>query len=182
MTLYFITTNKNKFSEAKILLKDAAELKQLKIDLDEIQEIDQEKIIGHKLKEAQKHKKRRFIVEDTSLVIKGMKGLPGPLTKWFIKTIDIDGIARLKELFGDGVTATSMIGYSDENGVHFFEGKIKGKIVSPRGRAYFQWDRIFVPQGYDKTFAEMSLEEKNKISHRSKAFLKLKSHLVKPKV
>ncbi len=55
-----------------------------------------------------------------------------------------------------------------------FEGIIKGKIIdTPRGKDGFGYDPIFVPEGYDQTFAEMSLSDKNKISHRAIATRKL---------
>jgi len=57
---------------------------------------------------------------------------------------------------------------------HQFEGIIKGKIIDvPLGKDGFGYDPIFVPNGYDKTFAQMSLSEKNKISHRAIATKKL---------
>lgn len=57
-----------------------------------------------------------------------------------------------------------------------FQGKTLGKIVEPRGSRDFGWDPCFQPEGYDKTYAEMPKEEKNKISHRSKALDKLKTY------
>ena len=57
---------------------------------------------------------------------------------------------------------------------HFFEGTIEGTIISERkGLKGFGYDPIFIPNGYDVTFAEMSLEDKNKISHRAQAIAKL---------
>jgi XTP/dITP diphosphohydrolase len=62
---------------------------------------------------------------------------------------------------------------------YFFEGAIEGKIVTERrGKGGFGYDPIFVPDGYDRTFAEMTAEEKNGISHRGIAVQKLVSFLM----
>lgn len=178
MTLYFITSSKGKFFEAKKILRDSENLEQLDIGLPEIQEIDPRKIVIAKLKEALKHKKEDFIVEDTSLAIKGANGLPGPLVKWFCKTIGVEGIYEMSKLFGEEAEARSVIGYADSSGqTCLFEGKIAGKIVKPGEKTGFSWDTIFVPEGSAKSFAEMSAEEKNKVSHRKRAFSQLKEHL-----
>ena len=63
---------------------------------------------------------------------------------------------------------------------YFFEGIIKGKIIHARkGKDGFGYDPIFIPDGYEKTFAEMTIEEKNKISHRALAVEKLVEFLNK---
>ena len=72
-----------------------------------------------------------------------------------------------------------MLSSGNENEFHFFEGSIKGKIVFPRGKNGFGWDRIFQPSGHNKTFAEMTKEEKFKISMRTVAVNKLKNFLSK---
>ena len=58
-----------------------------------------------------------------------------------------------------------------------FIGKCDGEIVDPTGENMFGWDPVFKPKGYDQTFAEISLEEKNKISHRGKALELVKKYL-----
>ena len=58
-----------------------------------------------------------------------------------------------------------------------FDGKCNGTIVAPRGDNAFGWDPVFEPEGYKETFAEMPMEEKNKISHRSKSVALLKAYL-----
>jgi XTP/dITP diphosphohydrolase len=64
--------------------------------------------------------------------------------------------------------------------IQIFEGICKGKIIDkPHGQEGFGYDPIFVPDGFDKTFAELSQEEKNKISHRGKALSKVKKYLLK---
>jgi XTP/dITP diphosphohydrolase len=61
---------------------------------------------------------------------------------------------------------------------YLFEGTVNGRIINERrGADGFGYDPVFVAEGYNKTFAEMSLDEKNKISHRAKAFEKLREFL-----
>lgn len=174
----FITGNKNKFKEASEILV-GFEIENREIDLPEIQEIDARKIIEAKLKEVHRLHSGSYFVEDTSLYIGSLKGLPGPLIKWFMASIGLEGIAELAGKYPDQTAyACSMIGYIDESGaMHFFEGRVGGKIVSPRGDSTFGWDPIFLPQGSTETFAEMSVSDKNKISHRKLALTTLADFL-----
>ncbi len=178
--LYFITGNKNKYREVKDCLKDVIEVKQLDIDLPEIQEIDAKKIIEEKAKYAFKHLNGNFIVEDTSLYLKALNGLPGPLIKWFLLTVGIRGLYKMAETFQNyEAEARTIIGYGVSPGkILFFEGRVKGKIVSPRGPETFGWDPIFMPTGYNRTFAEMGSVEKNKISMRRLAIERLREFLL----
>ena len=175
--MYFITSNINKYNEAKEFIP---ELEQLDMDLVEIQEVNPEEIIKYKLEEARKLKQGEFIVEDTSLYFEGLNGLPGPLIKWFLTALNQEKLAKLAINSGSiKAKAVAMIGYSDKRGeIEFFKGEINGEIVLPRGKNKFGWDPIFKPEGYNKTFAEMSTEEKNKISHRRKAFEELNKSLL----
>ncbi|PIT88994.1 MAG: non-canonical purine NTP pyrophosphatase, partial [Candidatus Levybacteria bacterium CG10_big_fil_rev_8_21_14_0_10_36_7] len=110
-----------------------------------------------------------------------LNGLPGPLIKWFIKTVKNEGIAKLAEKFGDNkAVAKTFIGYAkSRRDIHFFEGEVVGEIVYPRGNNGFGWNPIFQPNGETRTFGEMSLEEKQKFSMRKIAADKLKAFLNK---
>lgn len=176
MALYFLTGNANKFQEAQSIL---GELAQLDIDLPEIQGIDAREVIKAKLLEALNHQQGEFIVEDTSLYLDSLNGLPGPLIKWFLKTIGNEGLFNLVEKLGnDKAQAKTFIGYAKSpEEIYYFEGEIKGKIVQPIGDLGFGWDPIFMPEGFDKTFAQMSGEEKNSLSMRKIALGKLKDFL-----
>ncbi len=178
MALFFITGNKNKFEEVKAILDD---VEQLDIDLPEVQDIDAKNVIRAKLLEALKHKDGEFIVEDTSLHLDCLKGLPGPLIKWFLKTIGNEGLTNLAEKLGDSkAEAKTIIGYAkNRNEIEFFEGTIPGKVVAQTGASGFGWDPIFQPNDFDKTFAEMSAEEKKGVSMRKIAVEKLKKFLSK---
>lgn len=176
--IYFITGSKNKFSEVQSIL---GEVEQFDIDLLEIQEIDARELIKYKLREALNHKQENFIVEDTSLYLDCLNGLPGPLIKWFLKTIGNKGLYEITQKLGNNrAQAKTIIGYSNSNGeVNFFEGILNGEIVSPRGENGFGWDAIFKPDGHEKTFAQITSDEKNEISTRRSAVNKLKEFLDK---
>ena len=176
MNIYFVTGNKAKFEEMHAMMPG---IEQLDIDLPEIQEIDAREIMRYKLQEALNHVEGHFLVEDTLLYMKCLKGLPGPLAKWFLKTIGNEGLAELAEKLGNKTAeAKTIIGYAENHEeLYFFEGIIKGEIVRPRGEYHFGWDSIFQPEGCTKTFGEMGPEEKSKISMRRVAIEQLREFL-----
>lgn len=174
--LYFITSSKTKYEEAKAILP---ELCQLSVDLPEIQEIDAKAIIQAKLQEAFKIHQGEFIVEDTSLYLDALNGLPGPLIKWFQLKMGNDGLAKAASLYGIfSALAVTCIGYAKApNDIHFFEGELKGRITTPKGENGFGWDPIFIPEGHEETLAEMNFNTKNSLSMRRRAFERLKNFL-----
>lgn len=176
--IYFITGNVDKFKEAKAILPD---LELLNLDLPEIQELDPHKIIEAKIQAAFGHNSGEFVVEDGSLTSESLGGLPGPFAKWFLKALGVKGLYEIFRKLGDNeVEVKVIVGYARNNvDIHYFEGAIKGKIVSPRGENGFGWDPVFQPHGFDKTFAEMTSGEKNSVSMRKIAFTKLKEFLEK---
>jgi len=176
MTLYFITGNKGKFREVRAILDE--EVKQLDINLPEIQSTDARAVIEAKLLEALKHKKGEFIVEDVSLYLDCLNGLPGPLIKWFLEAIGNEGIYNLANKLGNKkVEVKCIIGYAkNAKEIHFFEGVVRGRVVQPRGTG-FGWDPLFIAEGYTETFGELSPREKNKISMRRLALNKLRDFM-----
>lgn len=154
MPLYVITGNVNKFKEVKNLIPN---VEQLDIDLPEIQETDPKKIIEEKLREAQKHHTGAFLVEDNSFSMECLNGLPGPLIKWFLKTLGTEGLAEIAEKLGNTkVIVTNHVGYVNAKGDIFFtEASDSGRVVPPRGNGGFGWDTIFLPDGSEKTYAEI---------------------------
>jgi len=174
--LTFITGNDNKFNEVKAIIP---EIEQLDIDLPEIQSLDPQEIVEFKLKAALENLPGNFIVEDTSLYLEGLHGLPGPFIRWFMKAMGREGLAKMAIASGnDNAEARTIIGYADDNGgTHYFEGRITGRIVMPMGETSFGWDPIFLPDGHESTFAEMGTEEKNEISMRRQAAQKLADFL-----
>jgi len=174
MTLYFITGNPGKLKEVQAIIP---EVEGIALDLPEIQSLDPMEIIKEKLEIATKKREGEFFVEDTSLYFECLNGLPGPLIKWFLDSLGNEGIYELVSKYDNNkCIAKTVIGYSDGTDLHFFVGELNGKIVSPSGTG-FGWDPIFMPDGFEKTLGDFSAEEKNKISMRNDALMKLKKHL-----
>lgn len=180
MDLLFATSNKNKLKEASQIL--GFEVKDIKIDLPEIQDVEVDNIIEYKTRKAYEEVKRPIIAEDTGLYFESMNGFPGALIKWVLKSVDNEGIIKIiKNMEHRRAYAKTSIGYFDGDKFHIFSGIVKGEICEePKGDNGFGWDKIFKPESYDKTFAEMTNEEKNSISMRKIAFEKLKEFLFNP--
>lgn len=176
--LYFITGNKDKFEEGKRMLGDIVTLEMLDIDLPEIQSLDSHEVIKAKLERAYEHHDGSFVVDDNSLVIKSLGSLPGPLIKWFMKSLDLEGIVNLAQKYDNqDAYATVMLGYSEgKDAISFYEGRIEGKIVMPRGEYGFGWDKIFELET-GTTRAELPDEERDVFSPRRIAFEKLRDYL-----
>lgn len=170
--LYFITGSSGKFQEAQGIIPH---LRQLSIDLPEIQDIDPHVILREKLRAAQIHAPGcDLVVEDTSLYFDCLNGkLPGPLIKWFERAIGNEGLAQLTERSSRRAVASCIVGHFHDGKVHFYQGSVQGTIVPPRGTLDFGWDPIFQPDGYELTFGEMDRELKNSLSMRAVAFRKL---------
>lgn len=180
MALHFITSNAGKFAEVKAHIP---RVEQLTIDLPEIQDLNPRVIAEAKLKAALANQAGEFIVEDTGLFFDCLKGdLPGPFIKWFEQSLGLEQLAALASTLGNAAAyAQTIFGYSNGTEILFFEGSLRGRIVSPRGENGFGWDAIFEVAGSGKTLAELSPEEKNAVSHRAQALAKLKDFLGRQK-
>ncbi|MFQ5431526.1 MAG: RdgB/HAM1 family non-canonical purine NTP pyrophosphatase [Nitrospinota bacterium] len=172
----FVTGNPNKLREAREIL--GIDIQQANPGgLEELQTIYVEELIRHKAEEAYKKIGAPIIVEDTGLVFHAWNGLPGALIKWFLKTVDNEGL--IKMLCGEEdrkALAQCYIAYNDGNEIRVVKGEISGTISDTvRGDSGFGWDKIFIPEGYDRTFGEMAAEEKNSFSMRKRAFENLRT-------
>ncbi len=173
----FVSGNKNKLRELSDIfqkhIKDV-EIKQLDIDLPELQGLPED-IVRGKLKlalEKAKNLKGPVLVEDTSLCFNAYGGLPGAYIKYFLKAIKPEGLYKMACAFKDhSAYAQSIYGLQKnaKTEPQLFIGKTDGEIVSPRGDNNFGWDPCFQPKNYKQTYAEMEEDKKNKISHRGKS-------------
>ncbi len=176
-TLTFITGNAGKAKYLSDYFHIPVDHK--KLDLVEIQSLDLKEVVEDKAKRAYEIIKAPVIVEDVSLTFTGMKKLPGPLIKWFLETLGNDGLIGLVNgLDTRDALAEVEFAICDDNGVHTFGGSMEGTISNtPRGEMGFGWDPIFIPKGYDKTWAEMSDDEKHATSMRKIALEKMAEYL-----
>ncbi|MCX8172879.1 MAG: XTP/dITP diphosphatase [Archaeoglobaceae archaeon] len=169
----FITTNENKFKEAKVLAeKYSIKIEWLKLEYDEPQGFDIEEIAKKSAEILSKKIKERFFIEDSGLFIHALNGFPGPYSSYVFKTIGNQGILKLMDGISDRKAYfKAVVAYFDGDRVHTFEGVVEGEISTEiRGEKGFGFDPIFLYG--NRTFAEMG-EEKNLVSHRSKALEKL---------
>jgi len=178
-TLYFVTSNPNKFAETRAIIDYPIE--RIDIDVPEIQSLHLEEVVRAKAEAAYGFAKAPVIVEDVSLEIAALCGLPGPFVKWFNQTLTPEGIVSLLKMHNDRrVTARELVDLYDGTTHRLFEGVVEGMLAdNARGESGFGFDTIFVPSGYDQTYAELSSEEKNRISHRAQAMGKLAAYLKK---
>lgn len=180
--LTFITSNRAKLAEVQALIP---QVHGQELELPEIQEVDIYAIVEHKLRSALEHCSGPLIVDDTALYLACMAspdnkdGLPGPLIKWFLHTVGNEKLAQLAHTMGNTrARACTVLGYADKAGnIKFFEGSVLGTVVSAQGTQGFGWDHIFMPDGYQETFAHMGFERKNQISPRSIAAHQLQAFL-----
>lgn len=190
----FVTGNKNKLLEVQRLISSDQnesvpfDLTNAKLDLPELQGSPEE-IAREKCKAAANLLQSAVMTEDTSLCFHALNGLPGAYIKWFLDDLGHDGLNKMLKGFDDNrAYAQTIIAFSSGPGkeVHLFDGRTEGRIVRPRGSLDFGWDPIFEPLeeeckngGIDtgNTYAEMTKDDKNKISHRSKSFEKFRQFL-----
>ena len=183
----FVTGNAKKLEEVKRIFGIDDEpsalpfrLISMKIDLPELQggalDVAREKAIL-----AAEEVGGAVIVEDTSLCFNALNGLPGVFIKWFLESCGHDGLNKLLAGYEDkSAYAQTVVAFVNGPGQApvLFDGRTTGKIVMPRGKLDFGWDPIFEPdEGNGKTYAEMLKEEKDAISHRSRAFQQLSAYL-----
>ena len=190
--LVFATSNKGKYNEVKKMMPRNINLLGLN-DLNFIGDIQE---TGKTLKQNAKIKSDfifnnfgiNCFADDSGLEIDSLNGMPGVYSARFAgKTCNSnDNIEKVwKLLTGHKNTDAkfkSILSLNIDGNTFFFEGKIDGKIIfNKRGTNGFGYDSIFIPNGYNKTFAELNSFEKNEISHRSKALKRLIIFLDKQK-
>ena len=200
MKIVFATNNKNKLSEIREILGSGFEVMSLaEIGCHEDIPETGDTLLDNAVQKA------RYVFEkygydcfadDTGLEVDALDGEPGVHSARYAEGTDHDSNANMDKLLrklGDETRRTARFrtviallqkqqsGESAGEGsvLHIFEGKVEGSIIKEkRGAEGFGYDPIFMPGGYDKTFAELGLDVKNQISHRARAVKKLADYLL----
>jgi len=165
-----VTGNLGKIAEARLAL--GSDLETVLAHLPEIQSLDYLEVVRAKADEAWRQVGRPLIVEEAGLDLAALNGFPGPLVKWMLKAVGAEGLARTAASLGDvRATARCFLFYKDGNQEVVAEGRTEGTLIVPgRGTHGFGWDPVFLPAGFPHTFAELTGNEKDAVSHRGKAW------------
>jgi non-canonical purine NTP pyrophosphatase (RdgB/HAM1 family) len=174
----FITGNQAKADYLAKYLGFSVE--HVKLDLEEIQSMDLKEIVELKVKQAYEIIKSPVIVEDVSLEIEALGGLPGPFIRFFVELIPFETICNMVAGKSRKATAGCVFGYYDGQELKMFEGKLPGEIAeTPAGDNGFGFDRFFIPKGYSVTRASLSEADDRKTYLQMKPFEQLKNYLTK---
>jgi XTP/dITP diphosphohydrolase len=178
--VFFATGNINKFNEARAILGQyGVAVGMLKLKGDEIQSDSLKEIAEKSVQNAYKACRLPIFVEDAGLFIEALSGFPGPYAAYVYKTLHNSGILKLMD--GEKnrkATFQSLIAFCSEETPEplCFYGESVGEITPTErkevGKSGFGFDPIFQPAGNTKTFAEMTIAEKNGYSHRANAIRK----------
>ncbi|MEM1406987.1 MAG: RdgB/HAM1 family non-canonical purine NTP pyrophosphatase [Bacteroidota bacterium] len=191
MQICFATSNPNKVREIQAMLPDSIRLLSLK-DIGCLEELaeDQSTLEGNS------HQKANYVfqnynvpcfADDTGLEVFALDGAPGVISARYAgEQRDIGAnmellLAKLQGKEDRKAQFRTVITFINKDGkTRQFEGVVKGAITnSPQGGQGFGYDPVFMPKGYQQTFAQMAADEKNKISHRAIATQKLVKYLTK---
>lgn len=177
--LILVSTNPNKGIEAERIL--GIPLLRVSISLPEIQAATVEDVTRYKLEVARTKGYERLLVEDVSLGFDELGNFPGPYVRWLLEAAGGTGLAAVAYALNNrAARAQCCVGYWNGKEVKTFLGETQGEIlVQPRGERHFGWDAWFQPRDSKKTFAEMTDEEKDAVSHRGHAYRKLAEALRK---
>jgi XTP/dITP diphosphohydrolase len=191
MKILFASQNKGKQGEAKVLFKDLSVDLLFPSDFPELENFDPEET-GETFADNSLLKARAYahkigiacIADDSGVIIDGMDGLPGVHSnRWFTGTSDERNQEVLSRLTKDKPRTARYVTvacYYDPTTEEYSlceqtqEGSIATKIIQGEG---FDYDRIFIPEGYDKTYSQLGNDIKNQNSQRSRAYKNLHEYL-----
>ena len=190
MELIFATHNQHKTEEAREIGASFIQLKNLK-DIGCFEEIPEtaDTLPGNALQKARFVFERYHVncfADDTGLEVEALDGRPGVYSARYAgeHCTYQDNVEKLlhkmKGMTNRKACFKTVIALILDGKEYLFEGRVDGQIIdNQRGMSGFGYDPVFLPDGFDRTFAEMSEEEKNEISHRGRAIRKMMEFLKK---
>lgn len=171
--LYFVTSWAEKFTDYQFLLGKYADLYLFRYNVKDVVTNDVDILIRRKAAAAAEMLPYLpFLVEQTNLVIHAWGNLPGNVTGLFMDGVGPAGICKMLEPFADrsASVVTKLAYHAPDGQVQVFAGELTGTIATePRGAQIEGWDAIFIPDENDRTFAQMTIEQRNTISTRKLA-------------
>lgn len=178
MQFNLVTSNEGKVKELSSLLSPFGHTAtQLDVDCPEIQTSSLEEVVEFGLDWLINQQiKAPFIIDDAGVFIEALNNFPGVYSRYIFDTIGLNGVLKqMNDIENRSATFRCVLGLVLEDGSkHNFVGECKGNLIDEqRGTGGFGYDPIFIPHGFEKTFSELSFNEKNKTSHRGQAMKKL---------
>jgi XTP/dITP diphosphohydrolase len=178
--IFFVTNNIHKFNEARrVLAESKISVGMLRIKSPEIQSESLEEIAQASVIQAFRKCRLPVMVEDAGLFVDAVNGFPGPYASYVYRTVGNEGLLRLMENIDNRKARfKSVVAYlsSRSEPPKRFDGTVEGEIVRSERRKSdetgFGFDPVFKPNHSGKTFAQMSVVEKCKLSHRATALRK----------
>jgi XTP/dITP diphosphohydrolase len=174
-SIVLVTQNKHKLAELTPLFEEyGLPFETTSLEKFEIRSSDVEEIAKAAAQHAFMTLRKPVVLDDTGFFVSSLKDFPGAYAAFALKSIGYQGILKLLEGEKDrSARFVTAVGFCDGTHLKTFVGEMQGTISEhASGSEGFGYDPIFIPDGFTKTYAELTFDEKISISHRSKAFRK----------
>lgn len=179
MRIKVVTSNPGKVAEYREAFEDMGiEMEHVRIPYDEVQTSELEEVVEKGMEELRSMGLRDFIIDDSGMFVEELKGFPGVYSAYVQKTLGNDGVLKVMEGVEDRrATFKCCIGCDIGGRTIIVTGTCDGFILhEPRGDGGFGYDPIFSPDGI-RSFSEIGIDDKNRISHRGNAVELLRREL-----
>ena len=174
-SIILVTQNKHKLAELTPLFEEyGIPFETTSLEKFEIRSSNVEEIAGVAARHAFMTLGRAVVLDDTGFFVSALKDFPGAYAAFVLKAIGYEGILKLLDGIEDrSARFVTAVGFCDGTYLETFVGEMHGTISEQAsGSEGFGYDPIFIPDGFTRTYAELSFTEKISISHRTRAFRK----------
>lgn len=186
-SLYVVTSNPQKAKEIKAALDVYnISVRLSTVDIPEIKDLSIERVVIDKAEKAYAHLRRPVLVDDTGIFFVGYQQFPGAYSKFAFQALGFKGLFRLVKP-GQRAYFCSYIAYKYSAKVPpvLFRGFCRGQLITQlRGRRKkkMPYDNIFIPDGDTLTFSQMTIADKQRYDHRSKAVRQFARYYLKQRI